>query len=40
MANITRLKIEKLHGQKNIDVQLNDNTIILVGENGIGKPLS
>jgi predicted ATP-dependent endonuclease of OLD family len=37
MTNITRFEIKKLHGYKNIDLQLEDNTVILVGENGAGK---
>lgn len=37
MGAITRFKIKKLHGYKNIDLRLLDNTLILVGENGAGK---
>ncbi len=37
MTTITRFEIKKLHGYKNIDLRLEDNTIILVGENGAGK---
>jgi predicted ATP-dependent endonuclease of OLD family len=37
MSNITRFEIKKLHGYKNLDIPLNDNTLILVGENGAGK---
>lgn len=37
MNSITRLEIKKLHGSKNIDLKLVDNTLILVGENGAGK---
>jgi len=37
MATITRFEIKKLHGYKNIDLRLEDNTVILVGENGAGK---
>ncbi|RPJ72778.1 MAG: ATP-binding cassette domain-containing protein, partial [Alphaproteobacteria bacterium] len=31
------LKRIRLYGKKNIDVKLNENTLILVGENGSGK---
>jgi len=37
MSSITRFEIKKLHGHKNIDLKLVDNTLILVGENGAGK---
>jgi len=37
MSTITRFQIKKLHGYKNIDLRLADNTLILVGENGAGK---
>ena len=37
MSSITRFEIKKLHGDKNIDLKLIDNTLILVGENGAGK---
>lgn len=37
MTAITRFEIKKLHGYKNIDLRLEDNTLILVGENGAGK---
>jgi predicted ATP-dependent endonuclease of OLD family len=37
MTTITRFEIKKLHGYKNIDLRLVDNTVILVGENGAGK---
>lgn len=37
MSSITRFEIKKLHGVKNIDLKLVDNTLILVGENGAGK---
>jgi len=37
MSSITRFEIKKLHGLKNIDLKLTDNTLILVGENGAGK---
>ncbi len=34
---IKSFKIEGLHGYRDIDLQLEDNTVILVGENGTGK---
>lgn len=37
MSSITRFEIKKLHGYKNFDLKLVDNTLILVGENGAGK---
>lgn len=37
MTTITRFEITKLHGYKNVDLRLEDNTLILVGENGAGK---
>jgi len=37
MNSITRFEIKKLHGNKNIDLNLVDNMLILVGENGVGK---
>lgn len=37
MSSITRFEIKKLHGYKNIDLKMVDNTLILVGENGAGK---
>ena len=37
MSSITRFEIRKLHGNKDIDLKLVDNTLILVGENGAGK---
>lgn len=37
MSQITRFEIKKLHGLKNFDLKLKDNTLILVGENGAGK---
>ena len=37
MSRITKFKISKLHGYKNFDLTLKDNTLILVGENGVGK---
>lgn len=37
MSSISRFEIKNLHGSKNIDLKLVDNTLILVGENGAGK---
>ena len=37
MKPITRFRIQKLHGFRNIDIPIDDNTLILVGENGSGK---
>lgn len=37
MSSISRFEIKNLHGNKNIDLKLVDNTLILVGENGAGK---
>ncbi len=37
MTSITRFEISGLHGHKNVDLRLKDNTMILVGENGAGK---
>ncbi len=37
MNLITRFTIKKLHGYKTVDLQLVDNKLILVGENGAGK---
>ena len=37
MTEITRFEIKKLHGFKDLDLKLKDNTLILVGENGAGK---
>ncbi len=34
---LNRIQIIGLHGNKKIDVVMNDNTLILVGENGSGK---
>ena len=36
-AKITEFKIKRLHGYQNITIPIKDNTIILVGENGLGK---
>jgi predicted ATPase len=37
MVRITQFQISNLHGYKNVDLSIQDNTIILVGENGSGK---
>lgn len=38
MSNsLERIQIAGLHGTKTLDVQVSDNTLILVGENGSGK---
>ena len=37
MNKITNFKIEKLHGYKTYDIEIKDNILILVGENGAGK---
>lgn len=37
MNTITRFEIRKLHGYKNFQLRLVNNTLILVGENGAGK---
>ncbi|MBX3427116.1 MAG: AAA family ATPase [Pirellulales bacterium] len=37
MSHITRFEIKALHGRKDVDLHLKDNTLILVGENGAGK---
>lgn len=37
MGFITRFQVKKLFGHKNYDLKLQENTIILVGENGSGK---
>ncbi len=34
---LTRFRIEGLHNQRNIDITMKDNKLILVGENGLGK---
>lgn len=36
-GKIEQLKIEELHGHRNITVNFIDNILILVGENGAGK---
>ncbi len=37
MDGITSFHIEGLHGDRNIEIKLNENTLVLVGENGMGK---
>jgi len=37
MNRISKFTIKKLHGYKTVDLQLIDNKLILVGENGAGK---
>jgi predicted ATPase len=37
MTNITQFQVKNLHGYKNYNLVIKDNTIILVGENGSGK---
>ncbi len=37
MNSIKRFQIRKLHGYRDLDIGLKDNTLILVGENGAGK---
>jgi len=36
-SNIDYIKIEKLYGHKSFDVKLDNNQLIIVGENGLGK---
>lgn len=36
-GTLTRFRIEALHNRHTIDVQIEDNKLILVGENGTGK---
>lgn len=35
--NLERITVSGLHGNKTVDVKVNDNILILVGENGSGK---
>ena len=37
MNKITRFEIKNLHGYRNLDLRIKDNTLIIVGENGSGK---
>ena len=36
-GNLERFQILKLHGYRNIDIDIKDNNLIIVGENGSGK---
>lgn len=36
-STLQRFQILGLHGRKNVDVRIDENTLILVGENGAGK---
>jgi recombinational DNA repair ATPase RecF len=36
-VTLTRFRIMGLHNRHTIDVQIEDNKLILVGENGTGK---
>lgn len=36
-APLTRFRIKALHGQRDLDLGITDNTLVLVGENGSGK---
>lgn len=37
VMQLTRFRVVGLHGRKTIDVPVNDNRLVLVGENGTGK---
>jgi len=37
MAQITRFRIEGLHGRQTVDIQIWQNRVVLVGVNGLGK---
>lgn len=37
MTQLERIRIEGLHGNRDIDIPIRDNRLILVGENGVGK---
>ena len=37
MTQIAKFQVKQLHGYRNLDIRLEDNTLILVGENGSGK---
>lgn len=37
LNKIERVKISDLYGSKTIDAKIDDNTLIIVGENGSGK---
>jgi predicted ATPase len=36
-ASLTQFRIEGLHGRRTIDIPIEDNRLVLVGENGTGK---
>lgn len=35
--NLTKFKVEELHGRRSIEIPIHNNKLILVGENGSGK---
>ncbi len=37
MGTLSRFQIIELYGYRNVDIQIEDNTFIIVGENGMGK---
>jgi hypothetical protein len=39
MPSITEFRVIKLFGTRNITLSIKDNTIIIVGPNGVGKKL-
>jgi ABC-type Mn2+/Zn2+ transport system ATPase subunit len=36
-GQLKRFRINRLHGARTLDVEIQDNRLILVGENGTGK---
>ena len=36
-SKVKKLSIEQFKGFKNFDIEINDNTTVLVGANGTGK---
>lgn len=34
---VKRISVEKLHGNKNLDIEIYDNCLVIVGDNGFGK---
>lgn len=36
-GTLSRFRIEQLHARRTIDVEIQDNKLVLVGENGTGK---
>jgi recombinational DNA repair ATPase RecF len=36
-GRLTQFRIEALHNTRTIDIQIEDNKLVLVGENGTGK---